>query len=112
MADGEWFAELFPLTSPQAKESAREVLKALASEIGVHWTQLRPGDTFEEDLRIDPKYAPVDDLDGAELKLVDLATARGIREVPPPGFTGPLSGFLNQWVKLNGANQTATEMQA
>ena len=104
-----WFADLYPLTSPEAKRTAREVLEAIANEIGVDWGQLRQEDTFEETLRIDPKYHPVDDLEKAESQIVKLATARGINEIPPPGFTGPLSGFLDQWLELNGTDSLVSE---
>lgn len=102
VGEDHWFADLYPLTSLEAKKVAREVLQALAEEIGVDWRRLRPGDSFEQTLRIDPKYHPVDDLEEAESRIVQLATARGIKEIPPPGFTGPLSGFLNEWLELNG----------
>lgn len=103
VSENEWFDAYYPIVL-EKRDLVRDVLGALAEEIGVEWTKLRPSDTFEEVLRIDRRYSPHDDLEGAEREIVSLAENLGIADKDLPGFTGVLKDFLDRWVSLCGGN--------
>jgi hypothetical protein len=96
-----WFRRWYPVDQSE-RENVRRILSALANEIGVEWTKLRPSDTFEGELRIHPRYLPYDDLNEAECKILSLAEALKLSPADLPGFTGTLGGFLDQWTQLSG----------
>jgi len=94
-----WFATYYPI-EPAGREHARFALNALAEDIGIHWTQLRPSDTFEEMLRVDRRYDYCEDLEHAAFYFEELI--ENWDEIPRsfPGFNGPLLVFLNSWVDV------------
>jgi len=101
IGENEWFEAFYPV-APEMRGPVREVLMALAVDIGIEWTKLRPADTFEEVLRVDPRFAPHEDLEEAELRIVSHAERLGIADRGLPGFTGVLKDFLDRWVTLCG----------
>lgn len=94
----DWFRTHFPIQ--QHHELVRDLLIAIANEIGVNWTQLHPSDTFEETLRVQPRYMPIDDLDGAELEIAMIAEKHHLKHANLPGLEGSLEGFLRRWVDV------------
>ena len=115
VSENDWFDEYYPIAL-EKRGLVRDVLGILAEEIGVEWTKLRPVDTFEEVLRIDRRYSPHDDLEGAEREIVSLAERLGIADKSLPGFTGVLEDFLDRWVSVCGGEPpgkpTAAEMDS
>lgn len=101
IGENEWFEAFYPV-APEKRGPVREVLLVLADDIGVEWTKLRPTDTFEEVLHVDARYAPHEDLEEAELRIVSQAERLGIADKGLPGFTGVLRDFLDRWVTLCG----------
>jgi hypothetical protein len=99
VTEDEWFAEFYPAPLA-ARACVRQVLTALAEEIGVGWTQLRPTDTFEDKLRIPPRYSPIDDLDGADSEIASILSRCGIAANMRAGYAGSLSDFLDRLVLL------------
>lgn len=101
VSENAWFDAYYPI-APEERNLVRDVLGALAEEIGVEWTKLRPADTFEDVLRINRRFSPHDDLEGAEREIASLAEKLGIADKGLPGFTGVLKDFLDRWVSLCG----------
>ena len=95
MTRNEWFARNMPGLSRDSEEVIESVLKALAKEIGVSWSQLSPEDTFERHLRLQGRFAEQEDLDQAEEEILQILEAKGIDAAGGPGFRGSLGGFLN-----------------
>lgn len=101
IGENEWFESYYPVP-PGQRAMVRGVLSAIAQDIGVPWTRLRPNDRFEEVLRIPGKYSPQEDLEGADLDLAVQADALGIPRDELPGFSGSLKDFLDSWIHLSG----------
>lgn len=108
VGEDQWFEALYPV-APDNRGPVRDILLALATDIGVEWTKLRPTDTFEEVLRVNPRYAPHEDLEGAEYRIVSYAQMLGIADKGLPGFTGALKEFLDRWVILCGGEPPLVE---
>jgi len=103
VSENDWFVAYYPV-APEKRAAVRDVLAAFAEEIGVEWTKLRPTDTFEEVLRVNRRYSPHDDLEGAELEIASLAEKLGVVDQGLPGFTGVLRDFLDRWIVLCGGD--------
>ena len=101
VSENEWFEVFYPV-APEKRDLVRDVLAALAEEMGVEWTKLRPTDSFEEVLRVNPRYSPHEDLEEAELEIASLAEKLGVADKGLPGFNGVLKDFLDRWVSLCG----------
>jgi hypothetical protein len=95
LPEDEWFARLYPVKGDQ-RPIVKVALAAIAQEIGVAWTQLRPTDTFESDLRINRKYGPQEDMEGAALELENFARRLRLDVGDFPAFRGRLSEFLDR----------------
>lgn len=99
LAEAMWFSQFGPVGA-ESRQVVRCALQAIAEDLRVDWTQLRPTDTFEETLRVHNRYSPIDDLDGAEYGIVTLAQKLGIPRDRLPGFQGNLESFLNRLVSV------------
>ncbi len=90
----EWFRRYYSATEEQ-QDLLVQILQALAFEIGVDWTQLRPDDTFEWDLFVGSSYARFEDLEEANLVTWDLVRKKQLAEERLPNFKGTLRAFLD-----------------
>lgn len=90
----DWFAQYLPELAGNYA-CVLPLLEALEEELGVDWTQLRPGDTFEKEFAVDRKYGAGD---GRELLIAvysDLCTGHRIpRDIDVPVIGGTLRDFL------------------
>lgn len=111
VSENDWFVAFYPV-APEKRAAVRDVLAAIAEEIGVEWTKLRPTDTFEEVLRVNRRYSPHDDLEGAELEIASLAEKLGVADQGLPGFTGVLRDFLDRWIVLCGGDPPGKQVGA
>jgi len=90
----DWFAQYLPeLAGDYA--CVLPLLEALEEELGVDWTQLRPGDTFEKEFAVDWVYGEGDGLELLNAIYSDLCTGHRIpRDIEVPAMTGTLRDFL------------------
>ena len=93
-----WFELHFPHVTNRAL--VRRVLVSFAEEIGIDWTQLRPEDCFEDQIRIGERYATYDDLDSAADTLVDVMRERRVPQDLWPPLQGDLRSFLDRLVRV------------
>lgn len=100
-SERKWFETFYPVHA-EARDLVGEALRALGRDIGTEWTRLRPTDTFEQVLRVQRRYSPIDDLEEAELEIALMAERLGILDRTVPGFTGTLKDFLDRLVASQG----------
>ncbi len=106
LPEGEWFARLYPVEGDQ-RPIVKVALVAIAQEISVAWTQLRPTDTFESDLRINRKYGPQEDMEGAALELENFARRLRLDVRDFPALRGRLSESPDRLLALVTTGGTA-----
>lgn len=94
----EWFRRFYP--DARNKPATHAVLEVLAKELDIHWTQLRPEDSFERDIRIQPKYSPYDDLEETECFLISVMREHGVPRQEWPPMTGDLKSLLDRVAAL------------
>lgn len=92
LKEEDWFSAYFPECID--RELVRGILQQLSREIGVQWTQLRPDDEFEHQLRIRERYLPYDDFEETERFLVSLMNRHSVPEEKWPPMSGKLDAFL------------------
>ncbi|MFO0836943.1 MAG: hypothetical protein U1D55_00330 [Phycisphaerae bacterium] len=77
--EAEWLA----VHIPEIRTSTADIvaiLGILEKELGVDWTQLRPEDSFDDELRLQPISTFIDDeLAGYEFGVEDFLRAKGLR---------------------------------
>lgn len=100
LSEAEWFQTQFPADANH-REVVRSVLKCLADDIGVKWTQLRSADSFEAELSIPRRYGAWDDLDEASTRMEMLAEEPHTKPKTVPPLSGSLADFLQAWVVIH-----------
>lgn len=101
LSENQWFGQYYPV-SAQGQKIVRKILMELANDVRVEWTQLRPSDKFQGVLRIDPKYAPSDDLEHTAIILESMLESLEERDIEPPQFEGSLADFLDRLLLRSG----------
>jgi hypothetical protein len=104
-----WFELYYPDACNRAL--VRRVLVSLAEEIGINWSQLRPDDRFEDQIRIGERYAPYDDLDSTADALVEIMQACRVPQESWPPLRGDLRGFLDRLVRVCDQHSRRQECQ-
>ena len=96
LAEEEWFRRFCP--NIEGRPLVRRVLEEFASEIGARWTQLRPTDRFERELRVAPRYLAYEDLNSTESAVIAILTEHAVAREEWPAMTGTLQEFLDALV--------------
>jgi len=100
LSEEEWFATYYPECPSSARVLVLKLLRVFAAEIGIHWSQLRPDDVFEEQICIRRRYCVWDDLEYAEEFLIEWAESAGYTVDQLPSFQGRFGDFLKRIVHL------------
>ena len=95
-AEEEWFQRFSP--NIEGRPLVRKVLQEFASEIGAPWTQLRPTDRFERELRVASRYLAYEDLNSTESAVITILTEHAVPPEEWPAMTGTLQDFLDSLV--------------
>lgn len=99
LQEDEWFQRFLDVVDSD-RELVAAVLARLACAIGIQWTQLRPDDRFDLDLRIPARYAAWEDLEDFEDSLTQWCRAHefDVRELEP--FEARLGDFLARLLRI------------
>ena len=105
LCEDEWFDAFWP--DVHDRDLTCGVLARLADELKIEWTQLRPDDTFENELRIHPRYSPYYDLEDTGDYLIALMRQYDVPSDEWPPMTGDLKRFLSRVSLVCGRSSAA-----